>query len=254
MPSSQTGYRSRACLLGLLQLTTLWLFLVACAVLLVGLAAGSFLHERLGVRRAEPAPWFEGISAGRADSQDAGTDIDRRLSEARKRNSVLQRKLGALVPQSPYVVIDAIGNRLYVKEGDRLLRESRCSTGSRTELIGPNGRRWFFDTPRGVFHVLSRHDNPIWIKPDWAFVEENQQREKDGLGPLPIPPARSKERLEEGMLGAHSLNFGNGYMIHGTLYTLKLGQPVTHGCIRLGDDDLEFVYGATKVGTSIYIY
>lgn len=254
MPFSQTGYRSKARLFGLLQLTTLWLFLIACAVLLVGLAAGSFLHERLGFRRADLVSWSDSILASREGSPDAGTDIERDLSEARKRSSLLQRKLDSLVPQSPYVVIDAIGNRLYVKEGDRLLRESRCSTGSRTELFGPNGRRWFFDTPRGVFHVLSRHDNPIWIKPDWAFVEENQQREKDGLSPLPIPPARSKERLEEGMLGAHSLNFGNGYMIHGTLYTLKLGQPVTHGCIRLGDDDLEFVYGATKVGTSIYIY
>lgn len=255
MASSKSGSRSKARLFGLLQLTTLWLFLAACALLLVGLATGSLLREGPGVGRGLASSSYpSAVSRSQDDREEYGSDLERGLAEARKRNSLLRRKLDSLVPQSPYIVIDAIGNRLYVKEGDTLLRESRCSTGSRTELFGPNGRRWFFDTPRGVFRVLSRHDNPVWIKPDWAFVEENQQREKDGLKPLPIPPARSKERLEEGMLGAHSLNFGNGYMIHGTLYTLKLGQPVTHGCIRLGDDDLEFVYGATKVGTSIYIY
>jgi L,D-transpeptidase YbiS len=177
---------------------------------------------------------------------DASKTLQTSLAAARKRNRLLQRKLDAMMPSGPYIVVDAIGNRLLLKDGEEVIREAICSTGSRIELkvTGPKERRWFFDTPRGVFTVLSRHDNPIWIKPDWAFVEEGK----------PIPPARSQERLEEGVLGAHSLNFGNGYMIHGTLYTIKLGQPVTHGCIRLGDEDLELVYSATKVGTPIYIY
>jgi lipoprotein-anchoring transpeptidase ErfK/SrfK len=33
-----------------------------------------------------------------------------------------------------------------------------------------------------------------------------------------------------------------------------LGHSTSHGCIRLGDDDLREVYQAVSVGTPIYIY
>jgi lipoprotein-anchoring transpeptidase ErfK/SrfK len=43
-------------------------------------------------------------------------------------------------------------------------------------------------------------------------------------------------------------------MIHGTLYKRFLGMPVTHGCIRIGDDDLEAIFNALPVGSKVYIY
>jgi L,D-transpeptidase YbiS len=43
-------------------------------------------------------------------------------------------------------------------------------------------------------------------------------------------------------------------MIHGTLYERLLGRSVTHGCIRLGKEDLRKVFGAVPIGTPIYIY
>jgi len=30
--------------------------------------------------------------------------------------------------------------------------------------------------------------------------------------------------------------------------------PVTHGCIRLNDDDLEAVFNALSIGSKVYIY
>jgi L,D-transpeptidase YbiS len=33
-----------------------------------------------------------------------------------------------------------------------------------------------------------------------------------------------------------------------------LGQSVTHGCIRLGDEDLEKVYNAVQIGTPVYLF
>ena len=33
-----------------------------------------------------------------------------------------------------------------------------------------------------------------------------------------------------------------------------LGMPVTHGCIRLGDDDLEAVFKTLQVGSQVFIY
>ena len=40
-------------------------------------------------------------------------------------------------------------------------------------------------------------------------------------------------------LGDYALALGDGYLIHGTIYKRFLGMPVTHGCVRLNDEDLE---------------
>jgi lipoprotein-anchoring transpeptidase ErfK/SrfK len=108
---------------------------------------------------------------------------------------------------------------------------------------GEKGRVWVFDTPRGRFHVLSKLENPVWRRPDWAFVEEGE--------PIPKDPA---ERLEYGSLGEYALYFGDGYMIHGTLYERLLGRPVSHGCIRLGKEPLREVYRLAPLGTPIYVF
>ena len=100
-----------------------------------------------------------------------------------------------------------------------------------------------FDSPRGRFEVLSLLRNPVWAKPDWAFVEDGQ--------PIPTNPA---DRLETGSLGEYALYFGNGFMIHGTLYERLLGRAVSHGCIRVGRDDLRKVWANARLGMHIYIY
>jgi lipoprotein-anchoring transpeptidase ErfK/SrfK len=91
---------------------------------------------------------------------------------------------------------------------------------------------------------LGKLTNPVWRKPDWAFVEEG----------LPIPPADHPSRYEKGVLGDYALAIGNGYMIHGTLYQRFLGLPVTHGCIRMSDSDLKVVYDNMQVGAKVFIY
>jgi L,D-transpeptidase ErfK/SrfK len=83
----------------------------------------------------------------------------------------------------------------------------------------------------------------VWVKPDWAFLEEG----------MSVPSNRA-DRLESGILGDYALGFGKGYFIHGTLYTRLLGKNVTHGCIRLRDDDLKTVYKLAKVGTPLIIF
>ena len=57
-----------------------------------------------------------------------------------------------------------------------------------------------------------------------------------------------------GLLGEYALYFGNGYLIHGTLYERYLRRSVSHGCIRVGRDDLREVYRVAPIGTPIYIY
>ena len=163
----------------------------------------------------------------------------------RRANATLRARLKAAAPRGVYVVIDQTHNRLYLKKDDDTLLEAVCSAGSGMVLKESGGkkREWVFDTPRGQFEVLSRSENPVWKKPDWAFVEEGE-----------AIPKNAAERLDYGSLGEYALYFGNGFMIHGTLYERLLGRAVSHGCIRVGRDDLRKVWANTRIGTRIYIY
>lgn len=157
----------------------------------------------------------------------------------------LSKQLSQLMPNQPYILVDTAKNRLYVKQQDQVVLDALASTGSGTILDKPGegSSQWIFDTPRGEFLVKSKLTNPTWIKPDWAFVEE-------GLA----VPQNAADRAEQGVLGDYALGFGKGYFIHGTLYTRLLGKNVTHGCIRLNDNDLKGVYKLARVGTPIMIF
>jgi L,D-transpeptidase ErfK/SrfK len=161
--------------------------------------------------------------------------------EQRQLKTALNKKLIT----GNYIVIDVTNNRLVLRTRDTVVREAKCSTGSGIRLKegGEKGREWQFDTPRGMFHVLQKVEDPVWKKPDWAFVEDQE--------PVPTNP---NDRMEPDMMGEYGLHLGHGYLIHGTLYERLLGRSVTHGCVRLGRDDLRAVYAASKVGTPVIIY
>jgi lipoprotein-anchoring transpeptidase ErfK/SrfK len=159
-------------------------------------------------------------------------------------DAIAQRKIERMAPKGIYIVIDSGKNTLYLKKGTSIRLQAVISCGSGNFLQEPNGeRRWVFDTPRGVFSVTSKLKDPSWIKPDWAFIEEAKT--------VPVNP---QDRVEEGVLGDYALGFGDGYFIHGTLYTRLLGRNVTHGCIRVGDEDLKKLFMEVSIGTPIFIY
>ena len=160
-----------------------------------------------------------------------------------KETNMLQAKFEKLTPKTPYIIINTTQNeyRLFNKRAE--VRRGFCSTGSYTKLYNEK-KTCVFKTPRGVRHVISKVTNPVWIKPDWAFVEEG----------IPIPPKGHPSRYESGTLGDYALSIGDGYLIHGTLYQRFLGQAVTHGCVRMGDEDLEAVYKTLQSGSKVYIY
>jgi L,D-transpeptidase ErfK/SrfK len=189
--------------------------------------------------RQPPANPTEASAAASA-STDPG-----RLSMLRARQAALKRQLQLQAPTAAYILVDTGRNRLYVKQRDNVLLNALASTGSGTIMDNPGrpGTQWVFDTPRGEYTIQSRLTNPLWVKPDWAFLEE-------GID-IPADPA---ERVEAGTLGEYALGFGKGYFIHGTLYKRLLGKNVTHGCIRLSDEDLKAVYRLTTLGTQVMIF
>ena len=179
------------------------------------------------------------------DDSQAALFPPARVQPLLARHVALKQKLNPRTPTGHYIIVDTAHNLLYVKRGKETVLTAVASTGSGTILDKPDqpGSQWVFDTPRGGFTIQSRLTNPVWVKPDWAFLEEGMS--------VPSNPA---ERFEPGILGDYALGFGKGYFIHGTLYPRLLGKNVTHGCIRLSDDDLKTVYKLAKVGTPLMIF
>lgn len=192
-------------------------------------------------------PWLRGRSMFYAIKQDTAetalvelpADKDLLADIGR-----LQKKLERLTPGGVYLIVNTTDNTFFLYQNKQLIREGLCSTGSYTKLEAENQKNWVFETPKGVFTIKGKITNPVWRKPDWAFVEEG----------LPIPSANDPSRYEYGVLGDYALSLGDGYLIHGTLYKRFLGQPVTHGCIRMNDDDLEAVYKTLPTGAKVFIY
>jgi L,D-transpeptidase YbiS len=142
-----------------------------------------------------------------------------------------------------YVVVIPNGNRLSLRRGQKVLLEAVISTG-KNDTLKYRGRKWVFQTPRGIMSVIRKKKDPIWTKPDWAFLEKGE----------PVPPQDSPLRKEKGTLGAFMLDLGGGVMIHGTPLENLLGRSVTHGCIRVGSEDLKVLYDSVPVGTKVFIF
>jgi len=157
--------------------------------------------------------------------------------------AVIEKKMSVFLPKGPYLIINTSANNFRLMNEDKVLREGMCSTGSLT-VLQSDKKQWVFKTPRGMFKILNKVKDPVWKKPDWAFIEEG----------LPVPSANHPSRYEYGVLGDYSMILGDGYMIHGTLYKRFLGMPVTHGCVRMGDADLEEVFKTLPIGSKVYIY
>lgn len=170
--------------------------------------------------------------------------IENELAEKQKEMSRLTNLLSMYTPKAPFLVVNSTENTFKLFVNRQLFKEGKCSTGSSVQLENEDGKKWWFKTPKGVFRIQGKITSPVWIRPDWAFVEEG----------LPIPPKNHPSRYEYGVLGDYALAIGDGYFIHGTLYKRQLGEPVTHGCIRLNDDDLSLVYKTLPVGAKVYIY
>ena len=176
--------------------------------------------------------------------KDRTNDFELAKAKLEKDIKQLNHKLDSKTPKSHYLVINSSSNEFSLYKGKNLIKKDKCSTGSYVLLKNGDQQQWMFKTPKGEFRIQTKTISPIWKKPDWAFVEDG----------LPVPPVNHHSRFEYGVLGDYALNLGHGYLIHGTLFQRFIGLPVTHGCIRLNDDNLELVYKSMAVGAKVYIY
>jgi L,D-transpeptidase ErfK/SrfK len=102
-----------------------------------------------------------------------------------------------------------------------------------------------WETPVGVTTVVSKARDPQW------WVPASVRREHAEMGnPLPsvVPPG------PDNPLGSRVLKLEMpGYLIHGTNQPYGVGMRVSHGCVRLYPENIEFLYTLVDVGESVTI-
>ena len=145
--------------------------------------------------------------------------------------------------QGRYLVVSLAEHRVFIMEDDRVLWSTAAGTGTGTRLAGA-GQKWNFSTPRGMFRVQLKQKDPVWILPDWYFVERGE----------PVPHPDSPTRRRPGELGTSALFLGEEIAIHGTDRPDRLGDDVSHGCIRVSNEAARQLYHEVEVGTPVLIY
>ncbi|HYO79213.1 MAG TPA: L,D-transpeptidase [Thermoanaerobaculia bacterium] len=141
------------------------------------------------------------------------------------------------------ITVDVSTNQAYLFKDGELIRKSAAATGS-DKVLRKGTRVWWFRTPRGRHTVVRKVENPVWTKPDWAFIEEGKK----------VPPPDSPLRKEKGTMGKYALDLGDRVMLHGTNDPKSIGRRVSHGCVRLPNDMLRALWKEAQVGTEVYIY
>jgi hypothetical protein len=92
--------------------------------------------------------------------------------------------------------------------------------------------------------------------PDGKTVpfEAGEGREIVVAGNIVVPPYGTNQRKFQGVLGTNRLDLGDGYALHGTDAPASIGKAVSHGCVRLRNEDIAHLYQIVPRGTPVYIY
>lgn len=127
---------------------------------------------------------------------------------------IIDSEFSILVIKSQYM--------LTLKLGDEILKNYEISTG----------KGGYDSTPVGKFRITTKLIDPVWYKNGKAF-----------------PPQSPKNVLGSRWLGLSK----KGYGIHGTTKPDTIGKPMTQGCIRMYNSDVEELYSIVPKGILVTI-
>ena len=105
--------------------------------------------------------------------------------------------------------------------------------------------RMDWETPLGRTKIIAMAKDPAWYPPQ--SVRDEHAADGDPL-PSIVPPG------PENPLGTRALRLGiPGYLIHGTNRPAGVGMRVSHGCVRMFPEDVEFLFERIGVNTPVRI-
>ena len=151
--------------------------------------------------------------------------------------------LERLLPNVPRIgiVINLPDGRLYFFRNDA---EHRPVVETHPISVG----KMDWKTPIGVTTIVRKERNPTWYPP--KSVRETHLKDDGDILPESIPPG-PKNPL--GMFAMRLGIPGGAYLIHGTNLPVGVGMQITHGCIRLYPEDIEFMFNEVPVGMPVRI-
>ncbi|GGD52522.1 L,D-transpeptidase family protein [Lacimicrobium alkaliphilum] len=102
-----------------------------------------------------------------------------------------------------------------------------------------------WDTPVTETHVTGKNKDPWWRVPESIRQEHSKQGRQL---PEMIRPGKDNP------LGGYAINLSlPGYLLHGTNKGFGIGTRVSHGCIRLRNQDIATLYEQLPEGTAVRI-
>lgn len=135
------------------------------------------------------------------------------------------------------VVVNIPEYRLYFffeRDGQEMVATFPISTG-----------RMDWQTPLGDWKVTRKRTRPTWRPPKSIIAEYAADGEY--LPPV-VPPG------PDNPLGDYAINLSApGYLIHGTNRPRGVGMQVTHGCLRMLPEDIEWLFPQVPTGLPVTI-
>jgi lipoprotein-anchoring transpeptidase ErfK/SrfK len=247
-------------------------------ILMVLLSAGAFaaasawaVNERFERRVTEMAY----LNDTRSLEFVRRTEAELVKREAERERALAEREKELAPRDRAYIVVSIAERRmLYLKGSDTLYRAPVAVGSGKTMVLGGKTKR--FATPRGRMAITHKELDPIWVPPNWHYIEVARSRgmairdmsnaSPGALAGYPagrvpisgntviIPPWGSPQRAHKGVLGVAKLEMYDGYYFHGTDNEASVGTAASHGCIRMRRDDIMWMYHNVPLGTLVYIY
>ncbi len=172
------------------------------------------------------------------------TEANNEMLLMREEIARVRAEIEAYRDSDRHIAIAVAENKLYLMEGRDPIRVMTIASGSGRKFTR-FGRSFDFSTPPGRYVVTKKETDPVWIAPDWHWIERGQE----------VPDTLTlQDRTFRGHLGKYRLVLRDGIGIHGTDEPGSIGRYVTHGCLRVGAKDLEILFHAVDSGTPVYIY
>jgi lipoprotein-anchoring transpeptidase ErfK/SrfK len=137
-------------------------------------------------------------------------------------------------PQPVSTTVPESGTRLVVKLSDRhvyLYKDDKI-LNQYPLAVGQDG----WETPPGPHRILDKEQNPAWIHPITGV--ESPPGPDNPLG---------KAWIGFWTDGKTEIGF------HGTNQEELIGQAVSHGCLRMRNEDIEDLYAQVDVGTPVIV-